>query len=223
MRTIGNFTRVHGDADVTSRQSHFDPGAEATAIWIFQGDFYVSARPDMFLTTVLGSCVAVCMRDPIAGCGGMNHFLLPDAEDRGEHDPGLALRYGSYSIERLINAILSRGGRRERLEIKVFGGANVLGGLSDVGSRNVDFIEHYFAKERLPIKAVDLRGNFPRKLRYFPTTGRAQVSDLRNGEAADAIRSETDMRAKMPFSKLSGEVEVFSQELSNRAGQNGTG
>ena len=210
MRAPDNFARAHGDADVTSRQSHFDPSSGATAIWIFQGDFYVSARPDMFLTTVLGSCIAVCMRDPVAGCGGMNHFLLPDAEDRGEHYPSLALRYGSYSIERLINAILSRGGKRERLEIKAFGGANVLNGASNVGSRNVDFIEHYFARERLPIRAVDLRGNFPRKLRYFPTTGRAQVCDLRNAEAADAIKSETDMRAKMAFAKLSGDVEVFS-------------
>jgi chemotaxis protein CheD len=197
---------------VENRKSHFDGSAGATAIWIYQGDFYVSARPDLFLTTVLGSCIAVCMRDPIAGCGGMNHFLLPDAEDRGEHYPSLALRYGSYSIERLINAILSRGGKRERLEIKVFGGANVLNGVSDVGARNVDFIEHYFAKERLSIRAADLRGNAPRKLRYFPTTGRAQVCDLRNGEAADAISSEVDLREKMAFSKLSGDVEIFKAE-----------
>ena len=205
-----NLATVHTDA--AQRQSHFDSSVDATAIWIFQGDFYVSARPDLFLTTVLGSCIAVCMRDPIAGCGGMNHFLLPDAEDRGEHFPSLALRYGSYSIERLINAILSRGGKRERLEIKVFGGANVLGGTSEVGSRNVDFIEHYFAKERLSIRAADLRGNLPRKLRYFPTTGRAQVYDLRNGEATDAINSEADMRAKMAFAKLSGGVEIFKPE-----------
>jgi chemotaxis protein CheD len=209
---MNNLATAHDD--VESRKSHFDSAAGATAIWIFQGDFYVSARPDLFLTTVLGSCIAVCMRDPIAGCGGMNHFLLPDAEDRGEHYPSLALRYGSYSIERLINAILSRGGRRERLEIKVFGGANVLGGISDVGSRNVDFIEHYFAKERLSIRAADLRGNAPRKLRYFPTTGRAQVCDLRNGEAREAISSEADMRAKMAFAKLSGDVEIFEPEAS---------
>ena len=207
---MNKLATVHDD--LAHRQSHFDRGADATAIWIFQGDFYVSARPDLFLTTVLGSCIAVCMRDPIAGCGGMNHFLLPDAEDRGEHYPSLALRYGSYSVERLINAILSRGGKRERLEIKVFGGANVLGGTSDVGSRNVDFIEHYFAKERLSIRAADLRGTSPRKLRYFPTTGRAQVCDLRNGEATDAINSEADMRAKMAFAKLSGDVEIFKPE-----------
>lgn len=199
----------HSDGGMQSRKSHFDQSAGATAIWIFQGDFYVSSRPDLFLTTVLGSCIAVCIRDPIAGCGGMNHFLLPDAENREEHFPSLALRYGSYSIERLVNAILSRGGKRERLEIKVFGGANVMTRMSDVGSRNVDFIEQYFAKERLTITAADLRGKFPRKLRYFPISGRAQVCTLRDTEADEAINSESLMCTKMEFSKISGEVEIF--------------
>jgi chemotaxis protein CheD len=196
--------------ELSNRTSHFDRSLGATAIWIFQGDFYVSSRADLFLTTVLGSCVAVCIRDAIAGCGGMNHFLLPDAENRDDNSPSLALRYGSYSIERLINAILSRGGKRERLEVKVFGGANVMSGMSDVGSRNVDFIEHYFAKERLSLNAVDLRGKFPRKLRYFPTSGRAQVCTLKDNEAAEVISSETMMRKKIEFSKISGKVEIFT-------------
>lgn len=196
---------------VVGRKSHFDKSAGAMAVWIFQGDFYVSSRPDLFLTTVLGSCIAVCMRDAVAQCGGMNHFLLPDAEDRHDHYPSLALRYGSYSVERLINAILSRGGRRERLEIKVFGGANVIGGGSDVGGRNVEFIEHYFAKERLPIAAADLRGSLPRKLRYFPTTGRAMVSELRNREAIEAVQSEAALRSRMVFAKVAGDIEVFEK------------
>ncbi len=201
---------MHTDAQPADRKSHFDSSTGATAIWIFQGDFYVSSRPDLFLTTVLGSCIAVCIRDTVTGCGGMNHFLLPDTEDRNDQFPSLALRYGSYSIERLINAILSRGGRRERLEVKVFGGANVMNGMSEVGSRNVDFVEHYFAKERLSITAADLRGNYPRKLRYFPTTGRAQVCHLRDHEAKEAIQSETTLRSKVSFSKISGPVEIFT-------------
>ena len=196
-------------SDEIQRKSYFDRNAGAAAIWIFQGDFYVSSRSELFLTTVLGSCIAVCMRDPVAGCGGMNHFLLPDAEHRNDDYPDLALRYGSYSIERLINALLSRGGKRERLEVKVFGGANVLDGQSNIGGRNVEFIEHYFAKERLPIVAADLRGKIPRKLRYYPTTGRAQVSELTVGEAADAVKSETILRSKFAFSKVSGSIEIF--------------
>jgi chemotaxis protein CheD len=211
MRAKRNYSSVNSAGELPARGSHYDGSVGATAIWIYQGDFYVSSRPDLFLTTVLGSCVAVCMRDSVAGCGGMNHFLLPDAENREEHFPSLALRYGSYSIERLINAILSRGGKRERLEVKVFGGANVMRGMSDVGSKNVDFIEHYFAKERLSLSAVDLRGEYPRKLRYFPTSGRAQVSMLRDREATEAINSETMMRNKIEFSKISGEVEIFNK------------
>ena len=192
------------------RRSHFDSSTGAMAIWIYQGDFYVSSRPDLFLTTVLGSCVAVCVRDPIAGCGGMNHFLLPDSENMEDQYPSLALRYGSYSIERLLNAILSRGGRRERLEVKVFGGANVQAGYSDIGGRNVDFIEHYFAKERISVSAADLRGNLPRKLRYFPTTGRAQVRFLRYTDATDIVNSESILRSKVSHPNATAtDVEVF--------------
>ncbi len=202
---------AHADngTDTVGRKSHFDKAAGATAIWIFQGDFYVSSRPDLFLTAVLGSCIAVCIRDPIAGCGGMNHFLLPDAENRDDQYPSQALRYGSYSIERLINAILSRGGRRERLEVKVFGGANVMSGMSDIGSRNVDFVEHYFANERLPIAAADLRGTWPRKLRYFPTLGAAQVRELRDTEADEALKAEALLRSRISVAKPAGDIEIF--------------
>jgi chemotaxis protein CheD len=179
-------------------------------MWIFQGDFYVSCRPDLYLTTVLGSCIAVCARDPLTGCGGMNHFLLPDTVMTDDHYPSLALRYGSYSIERLINAILSRGGRRERLEVKVFGGANTFDSQSNIGGRNVDFIEHYFARERIPIAAADLRGVYPRKLRYFPSTGRAQVCDIKDIEAIKVVDSETAMRANMDFTAMTGNIEVFA-------------
>ncbi len=189
--------------------SHYDPTISATAIWIYQGDFCVSCRRDVYLTTVLGSCIAVCARDPLTGCGGMNHFLLPDAELDDDHFPSLALRYGSYSIERLINAILSRGGRRERLEVKVFGGANLLGIGPGIGSRNVEFIEHYFAKERISIAAADLRGAYPRKLRYFPSTGRAQTSLIRDAEAKRFATSEAEMRTHMDFASTTGKLELF--------------
>ncbi len=193
----------------TERHSHFDHAEGATAVWIFQGDFYVSSRPDLYLTTVLGSCIAVCMRDPVTMCGGMNHFLLPDAEIPDDHFPSLALRYGSYSIERLINAILSRGGKRQRLETKVFGGADLMKGMSAVGARNVEFVEHYFARELLTIAAADLRGVKPRKLRYFPTTGRVLVSELQDLQAIDTVRSESECRSKITNSKLPGAIEVF--------------
>jgi chemotaxis protein CheD len=198
-----------GISPEAERKSHYDASSRATAMWIYQGDFYVSSRPDLYLTTVLGSCIAVCARDPVTGCGGMNHFLLPDTDLGDDQYPSLALRYGSYSIERLINAILSRGGRRERLEVKVFGGANVNDITSNIGGRNVDFIEHYFARERISITSADLRGTYPRKLRYFPSIGRAQVSEIRDQEANSVVITESEMLMNMNFQAATGSIDVF--------------
>ncbi len=189
------------------RRTHYDSLAKAMAIWIFEGDFYVTSRPDQFLTTILGSCVAVCMRDPQAGCGGMNHFLLPEGDEQHPEFPSLALRYGSYSIERLVNAIISRGGKRERIEAKVFGGANVLAQSNLVGSRNVDFIEHHFAREGLRIAAADLRGTTARKLRYYPVSGRAQVAEVRDSDGVAAFLAERNIGEKI--AKSEGGIEVF--------------
>ena len=111
------------------------------------------------LVTVLGSCVSACIRDPVAAVGGMNHFMLPES---GGSDWGAAssgMRYGNVAMERLINDILVRGGLRQRLEIKVFGGGNVMKGTSDIGHRNASFVETYLAAESLPIAAADLRGS----------------------------------------------------------------
>ena len=134
-----------------------------TVRWVYQGSCLVSARPDLCLMTVLGSCIAVCMHDPIARCGGMNHFLLPE------------LAESEHAIDRLIQAIAAEGGRRERLQTKIFGGANVLAGVSDIGARNAAFVERFLAQARLPVSAADLRGTLPRKLRYFPASGRAEL------------------------------------------------
>ena len=129
------------------------------------------------LVTVLGSCVAACIRDPMLQLGGMNHFLLPD----GNVGDGAPARYGSYAMELLINDLLKRGAARNRLEAKVFGGANVLKGFTSnpVGTRNAEFVRRYLDAERIPVMAEDLRGIHPRKVCYFPATGRAVVQRLR--------------------------------------------
>ncbi len=178
------------------------------AVWISQGNFYVTSRKELSLITVLGSCIAVCIRDPIAETGGLSHFLLPDSDPKEHHDPTTALLYGSYSIERLINAIISRGGRRDRLEVKVFGGANVISGNMNIGARNVDFVEHYFAKEKIPIKAADLRGTTPRKIRYFPATGRAFMSELSVDQTNQILRDENRESRKIS-SAGGGNIDLF--------------
>ena len=133
-------------------------GYAITNAHVIQGEFLVSDDPDLMLTTILGSCVAACVRDPVAGVGGMNHFLLP-GEDGGE-----GLRYGVQSMELLVNALLRRGARRDRLEVKLFGGARLIDGLTDVGSQNAAFAERFVRDEGLQAAGGSLRGQQARRI-----------------------------------------------------------
>lgn len=142
-----------------------------TSVWtaqIIAGEVYVGAD-DEDISTVLGSCVAVCMRDARAGVGGMNHFLL--GGDGSERE----LRYGEYATRFLINALLEHGARRERLEVSLFGGGRVLSGHLDIGAGNIDFIRGFVARERLPVMEESLGGPYSRRVRYNPRTGVARM------------------------------------------------
>jgi chemotaxis protein CheD len=177
--------------------------------WIAQvlpGDYYVT-REDEIIATVLGSCVSTCVRDEEAGVGGLNHFMLPN---QGQDVlPGDALRYGGYAVERLINELVKYGARRERLEIKIFGGGKVIAGMGDIGRKNIDFVHEYFATEDLPIAAEDVGGVFARKLRYFATTGKVMVQRLQTQEAKEVIASEVEMERKLSMAPPRGEVDLF--------------
>src|ERR1044071_3377651 len=116
--------------------------AAARRVHIIQGEWKVLNDPNAVLTTILGSCVAACMRDPVAGIGGMNHFLLPGGPKTGEAD-GESVRYGVHAMELLVNGLLARGARRERLEVKLFGGGRLVKGLTDVGASNAPFAEEF--------------------------------------------------------------------------------
>ena len=126
-------------------------------IRINPGGHYVTGD-DELLVTVLGSCVAACIRDPVAGIGGMNHFMLPQSDSGIWGIASASMRFGNFAMEKLINDILSRGGRRSNLEIKVFGGAAIIGNMAPIGTRNADFVESYLREEGLPIAAQSLRG-----------------------------------------------------------------
>lgn len=159
-------------------------GHEGRVIRVWQGRYRVSSDRDAALTTTLGSCVAVCVRDPVILCGGMNHFVLPANQNGKMEVHSFAMRYGSYSIERLINHIIARGGVRARLEIKVFGGGNMFESQSRIGDRNADFVESYLEAEGLPILASDLRGNRARSVRYNAVTGRILMKKLPRPDTA---------------------------------------
>jgi chemotaxis protein CheD len=144
--------------------------APETLVNVIQGDFKISEHPDEILTTVLGSCIAVCMYDTQRGIGGMNHFLLPSRD--GEH--GANVRYGAYAMELLINGLLRQGADRSRLQAKMFGGASMMGNLRDIGASNAKFARKFFEDEGIPCLAESVGGNSARRIRFWPTTGRVR-------------------------------------------------
>ena len=158
------------------------------------GDTYVTSSPEELLTTILGSCISACIRDPVAGIGGMNHFLLPD----GNAGDRRARCYGVNAMELLINEILKHGGDRRRLEAKIFGGANVVSALTDVGSRNSSFARQFLTDEGIRIVGGDLGGSAARRIQFIPATGRARQAVVRgNGRLA-----------QMELSALNAKVET---------------
>ena len=159
------------------------PGAGLTAkqriVPMIQGECRVSDEADVVLTTLLGSCVSVCLCDPVAAVGGMNHFLLPggrEARSGGE-------RYGVNAMEVLINGLLKLGGRRARFEAKLFGGAALGDGMGRIGAENARFALDFLETERIPCISSSLGGLRPRRIRYVPTTGLASQSFVRDAAA----------------------------------------
>ena len=180
---------------------------------ILPGEYYVS-RGEEAISTVLGSCVSACVRDPQRGVGGMNHFMLPEDTAVGPNDwldpaVGLATRYGSYAMESLINDLLKLGAARERLEIKLFGGGQILAAMTDVGGRNIRFIRNYLTLEGYRVAAEDLGGTQPRKVVYFPVTGRARLRKLRPIENRIISRHEQLYLESLGRQSTGGDVELF--------------
>ena len=185
---------------------YIDNALGVTVVNVHAGDCFVTDNPDEIAATVLGSCISACIRDPIVQVGGMNHFLLPG--HTAEQD---TMRFGAFAMEKLINEILKRGGRRERLEVKLFGGGNVIASSALIGTKNIEFVHEYLAMEEIPIKGEDVGGTWPRKVRYWPASGKAQVLKLRREEdyanVEKAEKSYTSSVAKA--AKGSGDAEIF--------------
>lgn len=189
---------------------YFDRSFNLEAAKILPGEYYVTGR-DMLLVTVLGSCVAACIRDYHSGIGGMNHFMLPDSAADDNSPMGTSARYGTYAMEILINQLLKLGARRVNLEAKVFGGGNVLKGLTvaNVGQRNADFVMAFLAAEKIRVVAQDLVDIYPRKVYYFPSSGKVMVKKLRSVHNNTIFVREKDYGSRLQKSKVEGEVELF--------------
>jgi chemotaxis protein CheD len=180
---------------------------------ILPGEYYVTRNEEGVYTT-LGSCVAACMRDRVKGIGGMNHFMLPFtgaiAPDAIKASGiGAATRYGNYAMEHLVNEIMRNGGRRENLEVKVFGGGRVLANMTDVGERNIAFVRDYLRMEGLAVVSEDMGNIFPRMVVYFPSTGRVRVKRLRSLHNNLIANQEMDYLDSLKSKPASGDVELF--------------
>jgi chemotaxis protein CheD len=188
--------------------AHRSDSSGAKRLHVVQGEYAVTEDPTVMMGTILGSCVAACIRDPKAGVGGMNHFLLPGDKAGAAAGGGpQALRYGVQSMELLLNALYRLGAQRERLEVKLFGGARVIDGLSDVGQQNAAFAERFLQAEGIALMGGSLRGEQARRIQFWPVSGRVRQMAL-----VDPGRQvfEAERAKPMPTSAASdGELELF--------------
>jgi len=191
----------------------WDRSQQRVTAKILPGEFYVT-RHNEVIDTVLGSCIAACVRDPVNGIGGMNHFMLPEtSRDRLANGcpsiVGTATRYGNYAMEHLINTILQHGGQRRNLEVKVFGGGKIIPAVTDIGLRNIDFVLDYIHTEGLELTSKDLGGVYPRKVLYFPNEGRVRVKKLANINGDTIVTRELKYREEIENAPVEGEIELF--------------
>ena len=188
---------------------YYDRIFDCEAAKILPGEYYFTGKP-MMIVTVLGSCVAACIRDRVSGIGGMNHFMLPDGGESGRPSAS-SMRYGSYAMEVLINQLLKAGARRENLEAKVFGGGNVLQGFTsiNVGERNARFVRDYLRDVNIRILAEDLNDIHPRKVYFFPETGKVLVKKLIQLNNYTLVRREHDYASRLQANPIDDEIDLI--------------
>lgn len=186
---------------------------QSYAARILPGEYYVT-KSDEGVYTTLGSCVSACIRDTVMGIGGMNHFMLPitdaaPADAWKAASQNSATRYGNYAMEHLINEIMRNGGKRQNLEVKIFGGGRILQNMTDVGERNIAFVRDYLKIEGLKVVSEDVGEIFPRMVVYFPATGRVRVKRLRSLHNNTIVTQEINYIDNLKAKPVSGDIELF--------------
>jgi chemotaxis protein CheD len=195
--------RKPGEASFFFYDAHF----KADAVKVLPGEYFVH-HEDVLIMTTLGSCIAACLWDRERRIGGMNHFMLPDAGGTGA-DGG---RYGSYAMELLINEMMKRGASRLTLEAKVFGGGAVISGMNtiNVGERNTSFVLDYLKTERIPVVSKDVLDIYPRKVCFFPGSGKAMVKRLASSNPEALVAQDRAAAAKaVPAASGGGSIDLF--------------
>ena len=195
------------------QEGFLDPKLQVWIIPVLPGEHKI-VGPDTHLgsvaiQTLLGSCVAACIRDTENGFGGLNHFLLPS--DSGAQSGMASSRYGVHAMELLINSMLKSGSLKSNLEAKVFGGANVLKNVTgdSIGEKNAQFVMDYLNAENIPVAAADLGGSRARKVFYFPLTGRVLVQNLTQAVGKNAFELERSYQRKLPEKPVAGPIDLF--------------
>lgn len=181
---------------------------ELMRMTIHIGGLHASRKP-VLLDTVLGSCIAACLYDPVLGIGGMNHFMLPEGSDPG--DP-TSTRYGVNAMELLISQLMKLGGERRRFQAKVFGGGHVLKireSLDGVPQRNIDFVRRFLETEQIPVVKEDVGGYQPRRVLFHTHTGKVFLKYLGNNEAERTAEEEMVYLISLKKQKLDGDVTLF--------------
>jgi chemotaxis protein CheD len=190
---------------------YYDRTFDIDAAKISPGEYYFTDK-NMLIVTVLGSCVSACIRDTFTGIGGMNHFMLPDSAKSDKDNPvSESMRYGTYAMEVLINQLLRNGARRENLEAKIFGGGNVLRSFTtnNVGDRNAAFVKQYLKDEGIRVTGEDLMDIYPRKVYFFPKTGKVLVKKLKQLNNYTLVKREEAYSSKLKTNDVGGEVDLF--------------
>jgi len=185
---------------------YYDPHFQYNAVKVLPGEYYVS-NENLVIMTVLGSCISACLWDSRTRIGGMNHFMLPDGDSLD-----VSGRYGSYAMELLINEMLKLGARRETLQAKIFGGAQVMHSFTtmNVGERNTQFVVNYLHTERIPVVSEDVLDIYPRKVVFFPVTGKAMVKRLAHAHPEELVAQEKRGNAAVVAKTTAGgSVDLF--------------
>lgn len=179
---------------------------------ILPGEFYVT-RSNEFIVTVLGSCVSACIWDEVAGIGGMNHFMLPDDNNASGNwtssSNSSSTRYGNVAMETMINEILKNGGNKKRLRAKIFGGGQMLSTMTDIGQRNIMFVYDYIQTEGISKVGEDVGSIYPRKVMFFPLSGRVRMKRLGSMNNDTVIQRENEYLNKVQTQPKAGDVELF--------------
>ncbi|MGC8492873.1 MAG: chemotaxis protein CheD [Syntrophobacteraceae bacterium] len=184
---------------------------EVKHVSIHIGEYHASKKPAV-IGTLLGSCIAVCLIDPVESIGGMNHILLPGKAGIGCYDD--VSRYAVNSMELLINNIMRLGGKRNLLQAKVFGGANVVPCISEengMGRKNAEFVLQFLELEGIPVLSHDLGGVNARRIYFRTDTGEVLLRRIPSARQQAVRAGELEMQERLRKEvDKAGEITLFT-------------